>query len=121
MRCTNEHVSLRALLTAATTIFVAIALAVLVPVAQLQTAVEKAPCCCPNPETCKCKHKTDPLHTSMRSCHQKTPDVQRTTLPEFVAPEIAALDAPARVVVAIAAPIPDPHPAPAPRRPDAPS
>jgi hypothetical protein len=114
-------VSVRALFTAATTIAVALALAILVPVAQLRTVVEKTPCCCPNPATCKCKHKGDPLHTSMKSCHRNGPDVERTTLPEFVPPALVAFDAPAHPAIAIATALPDPHPAPAPRRPDAPS
>jgi hypothetical protein len=108
-------------LTAATTVIVAIALAVLVPIAQLQTVVEKAPCCCPNPKTCKCKHDGDPTQPTMKTCHQKAPDVARTTLPSFVPPAIAHVVAPSRVMIAIVSPLPDPHPSPAPRRPDAPS
>ncbi|HTL38078.1 MAG TPA: hypothetical protein VL326_33335 [Kofleriaceae bacterium] len=114
--------SVRALLTAATTVIVAIALSVLVPIAQLRTAVEKTPCCCPNPKTCKCKHDPgDPTQTSMKSCHQNPPAVAGTTLPAFVAPELAETRAPARIAIAIVTPLSDPHPAPAPRRPDAPS
>ena len=109
-------------MTAATTVIVAIALSVLVPIAQLQTAVEKAACCCPDPDTCKCDHDGgDPSQTSMESCQSKTPQMQRQVLPQFVAPEIAVVDAPSRPMLAVVAPIPDPHPAPAPRRPDAPS
>jgi hypothetical protein len=108
-------------LTAATTVVVAIALAVLVPIAQLQTVVEKAPCCCPNPKTCKCKHDGDPTQTSMKTCHQKAPDAERTTLPSFVPPSIASTEAPSRLAIAIVDVLPDPHPSPAPRRPDAPS
>jgi hypothetical protein len=108
-------------LAAATTILVAIALAVIVPVVQLKVAVEKEPCCCPNPDACKCKHKSDPLQTSMKRCHGNAHDVASTTLPEFVPPAIAEVDAPARPLVAIIAPLSEPHRAPAPRRPDAPS
>ncbi|HUS28984.1 MAG TPA: hypothetical protein VMZ53_10745 [Kofleriaceae bacterium] len=112
--------SLRALLTAATTVIVAIALAVLVPVAQLQTFVEKDACCCPNPKACKCNHD-DPAQPTMKTCHQKAPAIASTTLPSFVPPEVTDVVAPSRALIAINAPLPDPHPAPAPRRPDAPS
>src|ERR1043165_3520071 len=102
-------VSVRALLTAATTVIVAIALSVIVPIAQLRTAVEKTPCCCPNPKTCKCKHDGNPMQTSMKTCHQNPPAVAGTTLPAFVAPELAQLESTARVAIVIAAPLPDPH------------
>jgi len=107
-------------LTAATTILVAIALAVLVPVAQLKTTVEKTPCCCPNPKTCKCKHG-DSSTPSMRACHQTTPEAAQGSLPEFIPPTLIDVVAPSRALVAIVSPLPEPHPAPAPRRPDAPS
>jgi hypothetical protein len=107
-------------LTAATTLIVAIALAVLVPVAQLKTFVEKEPCCCPNPKTCKCAHD-GPMHTTMKTCHQKPPAAAAPTLSAFVTPELAEVDVPALVGAPVIASLPDPHPAPAPHRPDAPS
>lgn len=115
--------SLRRIVIAATTIAVALALAVLVPVAQLQTVADQPACCCPDPETCKCpEHKPPtPFDTTMRACHNSAPDLVQTQLPQFVPPALPSVTVPSEVVAVVATRLPAPHPAPAPGRPDAPS
>jgi hypothetical protein len=118
--CINERVSLRSLVTAATSIAIAIALSVMVPVAQLHIADDQPTCCCPNPSICNCKGH-DTSTPSMKACRGTPQDLVRADLPVFVPPAVIAVARPdAPIVVAMLA-LPLPHPAPAPRRPDAPS
>lgn len=122
-RGSNVLVLLRRIATAASTIVVAIVLAVFVPVAQLQTVADAAPCCCPNPKKCKCPdHKPgEGGPSTMRACKQTPEAVEQTQLSVFVPQPIATTVAPARIIGEAHIAIADPHPAPAPRRPDAPS
>jgi hypothetical protein len=117
------HVSLRQLVTAASTIVVAIVLAICVPVSQLHTFSTKSECCCPEPDHCKCPdHKPDDSgQPTMRACHKTQQTFVSPVLPAFVTPDVAV--ALVREPVAIVADFThaSPHPAPAPRRPDAPS
>jgi hypothetical protein len=116
-------VLLRRIATAASTIVVAIVLAVFVPVAQLQTVAEAPPCCCPNPKQCKCPdHKGgNSGQSTMRACRQAPDAVAPSTLSAFVPPAVAVAIAPAIIVSDAHVALADPHPEPAPRRPDAPS
>ena len=116
-------VSLRQLVTAASTLVVAIVLAISVPVSQLHTVATQTECCCPDPDQCKCPdHKgDDSSQPTMRACHK--------TQHQFVAPVLPAFVAPAIDTVVVLEPVAfepafmhsAPHKAPAPRRPDAPS
>ena len=115
------YVTLRAFVIACTSIAVAIMLSVIVPVAELRIAEDQPTCCCPNPETCKCKHQGDPSAPSMRVCHSNHTDLNRAELPAFVAPAIikaAQVEQPAMLAHVA---LPAPHPTPAPHRPDGPS
>jgi hypothetical protein len=102
---------------------VAIVLALCVPFGQLQTAVERIECCCPDPDHCKCPdHKPDHSGQSqMRSCHKRTHDGLANELAAFVAPVLHETIAPALLAVRVAHVLPTPHAEPPPRRPDAPS
>lgn len=117
------RVSLRRIVTAASTIVVAIALAIIVPVSQLRTVGTAVECCCPDPDQCKCPdHKPDNGHQpSMRACHKTQHQFVAPVSPAFVAPVIEVLRAPALVAIAPVLALQAPHPAPTPRRPDAPS
>jgi hypothetical protein len=115
-------VSLCRIVTATTTILVAVVLAVCVPFAQLQTASAGPDCCCPDPDKCKCPdHQPAPDVPSMRACHKDLPDVLPTQLAAFVPPTIPSALEPARVVALVPQALERPHPPPAARRPDAPS
>jgi len=116
-------VSLRRLVTAASTIVVAFVLAICVPVSQLQTVGTKTQCCCPDPDHCKCPdHKADDgANPVMRACHKTQQQFVGPVLPAFVAPELVAVDWREPVAIEPAFVLPAPHPAPLPRRPDAPS
>lgn len=115
-------VSLRRIATAASTMVVAIALALIVPTAQLHTVSDQATCCCPDPQKCKCHdHDGASGHSSMRACHKQTPELVKFELSAFVAPAVVAVAAPARPAMAALAIVTQPHASPPPRRPDAPS
>jgi hypothetical protein len=117
------RVSLRQLVATASTIAVAIVLALGVPVAQLRTAATRSECCCPDPAHCKCPdHQGDESpQPTMRACHRAEQQFVSPVLPAFLAPapELAFIARPAAVSSVFV--LPAPHPAPAPRRPDAPS
>lgn len=102
---------------------VAIALALIVPTAQLRTVAEQPTCCCPDPSTCKCHdHNGDPsTQSKMRACHTQPEELVQTELAAFVAPAGDVITAPVRPTVIANAIIDDPHPAPPARRPDVPS
>jgi hypothetical protein len=115
-------VNLRRALTAASTILVAVVLALCVPLAQLRVADVGPDCCCPDPAKCKCPdHQPAPDVPSMRACHKNLPDAVAPSLAAFVPPMIPSTIEPARVAVLVIPPLDQPHPPPAPRRPDAPS
>lgn len=113
----------RRIVTAASTIFVAIALAITVPVSQLRTVGNFVECCCPDPDNCKCPdHKPDRgTQPAMQACHKKSQDFVAPVLPAFIAPAIDVASAPEQVAIAVEYPLSSPHTAPPPRRPDAPS
>ena len=116
-------VSLRQLVTAASTIVVAIVLAISVPVSQLHTVATQTECCCPDPDQCKCPdhngdESTQPM---MRACHKTQQQFVAPVLPAFVPPAIEIVVALEEVAFEPAFKHSAPHPAPAPRRPDAPS
>ncbi len=114
--------SLRRALTAASTIVVAVVLALCVPLAGLQTARVVPDCCCPDPDKCKCPdHQPMPEQPSMRACHKNVPDAVENQLTAFVPPNLPSASEPTRVVSLAPYALTSPHPAPAPRRPDAPS
>ena len=117
------HVGLRQLVTAASTIVVAIVLAISVPVSQLHTVGVQTQCCCPDPDDCKCPgHDADGAPQSqMQACHKTQREFVSPVLPAFVPPalELAVALEPVTFEPVFVHDVP--HPAPAPRRPDAPS
>lgn len=115
--------SLCRIATAASTIVVAIALAIIVPVAQLHTVSNTTECCCPDPDRCQCPdHKPDDATAPMmKACHKTSQDVVAPVLPAFVAPAVEVASAPREIAVAAVFPLAAPHPAPALQRPRGPS
>jgi hypothetical protein len=105
------------------TIVVAIAVALAVPVSQLRTISIVKACCCPDPANCHCPdhEKDSSSQPSLRACHNTELAVMAPQLPAFTAPIAAVAAAPATAIIAADPAIPDPHPAPPPTRPDAPS
>ncbi|HEX4451038.1 MAG TPA: hypothetical protein VH143_09225 [Kofleriaceae bacterium] len=115
--------TLRRIATAASTIVVAIVVALAVPVSQLRTFSIVASCCCPDPSHCHC-----PDHDagrggepSMRACHKTSHEVVSPEAPAAAVPELALATEPQRAMPRVAWMIAEPHAAPAPVRPDAPS
>jgi len=104
-------------------VIVAIAVMLAVPVAQLRFVYVQNACCCPHEQRCHCPDH-DPGKSgqgSIRPCHQAPQEIVAPALPGFVAELGADLTAPDRwVAVAIYA-LAAPHAPPPLRRPDAPS
>lgn len=115
--------SLRRIATAASTIVVAIALAIIVPVSQLHTASNSTECCCPDPDRCQCPdhERDDATQPMMKTCHKTSQDFVAPVLPAFVAPAIEIASTPREIAVAVVFPLTAPHPAPALHRPRGPS
>ncbi|HMG24880.1 MAG TPA: hypothetical protein VK607_26270, partial [Kofleriaceae bacterium] len=116
-------VTVRCIAARISTIVVAIAVALAVPVSQFRTIAIVKSCCCPDPTNCHCPdHKTDaPQQPSMRACHNSERAIIAPQLPAFAPPAIAVALAPAVAVAVVEHAIPTPHAAPPPTRPDAPS
>lgn len=116
-------VSLAKVVSAASTLVVAIVLAISVPVSQLRTIAHETECCCPDPDQCKCPdHNPDKgFQSKMRACHKTTQSFVAPVLPAFVPPQIALVVRPEPVAITPVFSLPVPHPSPPPRRPDAPS
>ncbi len=117
------RVTLRQVVTAASTIVVALVLAISVPVSQLHTASTQSQCCCPDPGHCKCpEHKPDRRpDPSMRACHKTTQHFVSPVLPVFVTPVDQVALAPQAAATEVVFVHRTPHAPPTQRRPDAPS
>lgn len=117
------HVGLRQLVTAASTIVVAMLLAISVPVSQLHTVGVQTQCCCPDPDHCKCPGHDEgqPSQPAMQPCHKTQREFVSPVLPAFVPPAIEIVVALEPVSFEPVFTHAAPHPQPAPRRPDAPS
>jgi hypothetical protein len=117
-------VTLRRIATAASTIVVAIVVALAVPVSQLRTFSIVASCCCPDPSHCHCPDhdagKGDD-RGSMRACHKTSHEVVSPDAPAVAMPQLAIATEAPRATPRVAWMIAEPHAAPAPARPDAPS
>jgi hypothetical protein len=115
-------VTLRRLAATASTLLVAIVVALAVPVSQLRTFSIETTCCCPDPAHCHCPdHQPDHGPSSMRMCHKTSHEVVSPDAPALAVPELAmAVEAP-RVTARPVWTIAEPHAPPAPARPDAPS
>ncbi len=114
---------IRKLATAASTIVVALIVALAVPVSQLRTIAVVQTCCCPDPAKCHCPdHQPDHSKLqSIRACHK---DVQITApAPAPVAPPaVVAIElAPIRFVGVVEHALQSPHIPPDVDRPDGPS
>jgi hypothetical protein len=118
-------VRVRRIATAATTIMVAIVVALAVPVSQLRTMSIVTTCCCPDPAHCHCPdHQPDrgkPHDPSMRACHRSSQEIVAPQLPSFTAPEIAIAPAPMQIVALAGARPTTPHLPPLPLEPYGPS
>jgi hypothetical protein len=115
-------VRIRRIASAASTIVVAIVVALAVPTSQLRTFTVVEQCCCPDPSNCHCPHDADrSTQPSMRVCHKTQHEIVSPEAPAFAAPQVALVTSPARVIALAPAPIPAPHVAPVLARPDAPS
>ena len=88
---------LRRAVTRATTLVVAVVVALAVPVTQLRTVSVTTSCCCPDPSNCHCPdHKVDHSNLpSIRVCHKSSHESVSPQLPSFT---------PAVIAIAIAAP-----------------
>jgi hypothetical protein len=115
-------VTLRRFASLASTVVVAIVVALAVPISQLRTVSIVSACCCPDPSNCHCPdHKGDhSTQPSIRDCHKTQQSTVTPQLPVFEPPTLVVI-APARAVETIAFAWHAPHDAPAPARPDAPS
>ena len=106
-----------------TSVLVALAVLLALPVAQLRFVYIESTCCCPQVKRCQCPDH-DPGTSgqgSIRPCHN-TPKVLATPpMPGFEPAPGAALPAPERAVTLASFRLAAPHAPPAPRRPDAPS
>jgi len=105
------------------TMVVALAVMLAVPVAQLRLIYVEDTCCCPHTKRCHCPdHDPGTSHqSSIRACHQ-APKVSITPpMPGFEPAPGADLAAPERVIAISTFVIAEPHAPPPPRRPDAPS
>ena len=105
---------MRALLTAATTIVVALVVALAVPVAQLRMITVQTSCCCPDQSKCHCPHeKTEHGKVpSIRACHRSQNEIVSADLPAFTPPTLASLDVIAPLGAAPNAPLFAPHATP---------
>jgi hypothetical protein len=114
---------LRQLARAASTLVVAMVVALAIPVTQLRLVDIVKHCCCPDPDNCHCppQKPDDSGQPAMRVCHDTSHAVISPEAPGFVAPLVAVVAPPARIAVAAPLALPTPHASPAPRRPDAPS
>lgn len=116
--------TLRRIATAASTIVVAIVVALAMPVSQLRTFAVQTTCCCPDPSHCHCPDH-DPSHGgkggSMRACHKTSHEVVSPDAPAVAIPEVVIATESPRALPRVAWMIAEPHAAPAPVRPDAPS
>ncbi|HVV81517.1 MAG TPA: hypothetical protein VHE35_00515 [Kofleriaceae bacterium] len=79
----------RRIVAIVSTCAVAIALALMVPVAQLALAAPTGPtCCCPRPELCHCPehHPRPDGNTSVRACRDAPPATANLQFPAFAPP-----------------------------------
>jgi len=120
---TYPAVRVRRFASYASTIVVAIVVALAVPISQLRTISVVASCCCPDPSNCHCPdHKPDHCpQSSMNACHRSQQTTVAPQLPAFEPPVLVATLAPVRPVVPPAFFASLPHDPPSPARPDAPS
>jgi hypothetical protein len=116
-------VTLRRIASAASTIAIAIIVALAVPVSQLRTITVVKSCCCPDPAKCHCPdHKPDHGgQPAMRACHNTQQIIVAPELPTFTPPVLAVAAAPQLVAIALAMPLRSPHAPPSLARPDGPS
>lgn len=108
---------------AVTTWFVAIAVALAVPVSQLRTVTVIETCCCPDPAHCNCPDREPEAEgqPTVKACHQERHVVAAGAAVSFTLPPLG-LDAPSRARIMLAPrALAEPHAEPPPERPAAPS
>ncbi len=101
----------------------ALAIALTVPVSQLQTVSVRIECCCPDPQQCHCPdhskdHSTQP---AMRACHRTQHDTVSPQAPSVDLSPVAVAIVPPRVIAPAIVALPAPHTAPLPEEPYGPS
>jgi hypothetical protein len=119
----NARVLVHRATAAAMTWFVALALALAVPVSQLRTVTIVQTCCCPDPARCHCPdHEQDSgRQPTLKACHQERDVFVSASVVEFTLPTIP-LRAPSRTATLLPPnTISSPHAEPALERPAAPS
>jgi hypothetical protein len=106
-----------------TTLVVAIAVVLALPVSQLRVVTVQHQCCCPHPESCACPHAPAPVgdNTSASACHHRTTLVVAPTLAGFAMPAPTVLAADEVRIAVVEHALTRPIAAADPRRPDAPS
>jgi len=107
---------------ALSTVAVAFALILALPVSQLRLLTLVEQCCCPDPDHCQCPdHPSDSSQPTLSQCHKTIDTLESTGGPSF-APSVAIAElVPTRVPVAVHHTDSMPHEPPSPERPSAPS
>ncbi|HEY1816488.1 MAG TPA: hypothetical protein VGG74_29280 [Kofleriaceae bacterium] len=118
----NGEVKIRRAAASIATFFVAICVALAVPVSQVRLVTTIASCCCPDPSHCHCPpEKPDSEMPTMKTCHHRSHDIVSPSAPLFVYGTEHATDrAPSVIEVAVVLRT-ERHDTLDPRRPDAPS
>lgn len=110
-------------MTAASTLVVALVMALAVPVAQLKMITVQTSCCCPDQTKCHCPHEKGDHGKvpSMRACHRSQNEIVSADLPAFTPPMLASVDVIAPLGTTPSTPLFVPHASPAAEPPYGPS
>jgi len=112
------------LVTTIATCWVALVVAIAVPVSQLRMISFESSCCCPDPDRCRCPDHDptdDPAAPAIRACHNTQQAITTSPLPAFEPPVVAVVAIDERTIEPASFPSSAPHAPPTPQRPDAPS
>lgn len=117
--CFDGSVRIRHVAATIATAFVAICVALAVPVSQLQLRTDVTTCCCPDPAKCHCPDHNGASDegTSMRACHKTYQELVSADFPSFAFPWIAGVELDVQTALvtmtyAISPPKPPPVPEP---------
>jgi len=105
----------------ASTVLVALVVALALPVSQLRTAAVVTSCCCPDPDNCHCPdHETDHGGPTIKQCHKSADTFESAAAPSVALVERVVL-VPARAARLLHHSLPAPHASPILERPRGPS